>query len=79
MFDVPAVIRKWPSIRNERVADGAGPYLLVEGTLRECIQQFMAMPEASRHLYDILTRAQLPHVTEVLSPEHIVQLERLSC
>jgi hypothetical protein len=27
------------------------------GTLDECIQQFMHLPEAQRHLYEIHTRA----------------------
>src|SRR5689334_22813921 len=30
-FDARAVLRKWPSVRNERRADAA-PYLLVEST-----------------------------------------------
>jgi hypothetical protein len=32
-FDAPAILRKWPSLRNERRTDGTGPYLLVDGTL----------------------------------------------
>jgi hypothetical protein len=45
-FAAPAVLRKWPSIRNERVSAslGANPYLVAEGTLDECIRQFMAKP-----------------------------------
>jgi hypothetical protein len=31
-FNAPAVLRKWPSLRNERRTDGASPYLLVDGT-----------------------------------------------
>jgi hypothetical protein len=43
-FDAPATLRKWPSINNERVsvADGARPYLIVDGTLDDCIREFMA-------------------------------------
>ncbi len=37
-FDAPAVLRKWPSLRNERRTEGAGPYLLVDGSLDECLQ-----------------------------------------
>ena len=47
-FDAPAVLRKWPSLRNQRRTEGAGPYLLVDGTLDECIGEFMAKPTASR-------------------------------
>ena len=36
-FAAPAVLRKWPSVRNERRAEGTSPYLLVDGTLGECI------------------------------------------
>jgi hypothetical protein len=43
-FDAPAVLRKWPSLRNERRTEGTGPYLLVDGTLGECIREFMAKP-----------------------------------
>ena len=76
-FDAPAVLRKWPSLRNERRADGTGPYLLVDGTLAECIREFMAKPTTSRHLYEIHTAPQPPLVSAVLSGEHIVELGRL--
>jgi hypothetical protein len=34
-FDAPAVLRKWPSIRDERVSieHGGSPYLIAEGSL----------------------------------------------
>ena len=32
-FDVPAVLRKWPSLENRRRTDGTGPYLVVDATL----------------------------------------------
>ena len=76
-FDAPAVLRKWPSLRNERRADGTGPYLLVDGTLDECLREFMAKPPTSRHLYEIHTAPQPPLVSAVLSGEHIVELARL--
>ena len=31
-FDAPAVLRKWPSLDNER-RTGTAPYLLIDGTL----------------------------------------------
>jgi hypothetical protein len=76
-FDAPAVLRKWPSVRNQRRTEGAGPYLVVDGTLDECIAEFMAKPTASRHLYEIHTAPQPPLVSAVLSGDHIVELARL--
>jgi len=75
-FAAPASLRKWPSLANQRREDRK-PYLVIEGTLDECISALMARPEATRHLYEIHTAAQPPLVTEVLSPEHIVELARL--
>jgi hypothetical protein len=56
-FAAPAMLRKWPSIKNERVSAslGASPYLVAEGTLDECMRQFMAKPIHQRHLYEIHT------------------------
>lgn len=76
-FDAPAVLRKWPSLRNERRTEGTGPYQLVDGTLDECIREFMAKPTATRHLYEIHTAPQPPLVSAVLSGEQIVELARL--
>jgi len=76
-FDAPAILRKWPSLRNQRRTEGTGPYLLLDGTLDECIGEFMAKPTASRHLYEIHTTPQPPLVSAVLSGEHIVELARL--
>jgi hypothetical protein len=76
-FDVPAVVRKWPSLNNTRRTDGTGPYLLLEGTLDECIKEFMAKPESTRHLYEIQTSPQPPLVTEILTAELVVELARL--
>ncbi len=76
-FDAPAVLRKWPSLSNERRTEGTGPYLLVDGTLDECIREFMAKPPPSRHLYEIHTAPQPPLVSAVLSGEQIVELARL--
>jgi hypothetical protein len=36
-FDAPAILRKWPSLNNQRRTEGNGPYLLLDGTLDECI------------------------------------------
>jgi len=76
-FDVPSVLRKWPSLNNARRHDGAGPYMVAEGTLEACIREFMAKPEAARHLYEIHTAPQPPLITEVLSAAHVIELARL--
>lgn len=76
-FDAPAVLRKWPSLRSERRADSGGPYLLIDGTLDQCIVNLMAKPAGARHLYEIHTSAQFPPVNSVLSGENITELARL--
>jgi hypothetical protein len=76
-FDAPAVLRKWPSFKNERRTDGTGPYSIVYATLSECIREFMARPTATRHLYDIQTASQPPLVSAVLSGEIVAELARL--
>jgi hypothetical protein len=78
-FSAPATLRKWPSLNKERASAslGARPYMVIEGTLDECIQQFMQYPEAQRHLYEIHTAPQSDLVGAILSTEHVVELARL--
>jgi hypothetical protein len=79
-FSAPAELRKWPSVNRERVSAslGARPYLIGEGgTLDECVRQFMELPEAQRHLYEIHTAPQSDLVGAILSTEHVVELVRL--
>jgi hypothetical protein len=76
-FHAPAVLRKWPSLNNQRRTEGTGPYLLLDGTLDECIQEFMARPAPQRHLYEIHTSPQPPLVAAVLSGEIVAELARL--
>jgi hypothetical protein len=78
-FEARAVLRKWPSLNNDRISNswGASPYLIVAGTLDECIRQFISKPASTRHLYEIHTAPQCELVTAVLSPEQIVELARL--
>ena len=76
-FDAVAVLRKWPSLHNERRTEGTGPYLIVDGTLDECIREFTVKSITTRHLYEILTAPQPPLVSAILSGEHIVELARL--
>jgi hypothetical protein len=78
-FNAPAMLRKWPSLKNERVpkAWGGVPYLISEGTLDGCIREFMSKAASQHHLYEIHTKPQPPLIIEVLQTEHIVQLARL--
>ena len=78
-FSAPATPRKWPSLNKERVSAslGARPYMMSEGTLDKFVQQFMRLPEAQRHLYEIHTAPQSDLVSAVLSTDHIVELARL--
>jgi hypothetical protein len=78
-FAAPATLRKWPSVNNERVSAsfGARPYLIVDGTLDECMRKFMTMPITQHHLYEIHTTPQSDLVSAVLSAQHIAELARL--
>jgi hypothetical protein len=53
------------------------PISLVDGTLGECLREFMAKPASMRHLYEIHTSPQPPLVSSVLSGGHVVELARL--
>jgi hypothetical protein len=79
-FSAPVELRKWPSFNKQRVSAslGARPYMIGEGgTLDECIRQFVQLPEAQRHLYEIHTAPQSDIVSAILSTDHIDELARL--
>jgi len=78
-FRAPATLRKWPSVNNERVSAslGARPYLIIDGTLDECIRRFMLLPKSQHHLYEIHTVPQPDLVSAILSANHVVELARL--
>ena len=76
-FDAPATLRKWPSIRNERASTADRPHLIADGTLDDCIRQFMTKPIGQHHLYEIHTAPQGELVSAVLSARHIHELARL--
>jgi len=78
-FGAPAILRKYPSLNSQRNPDAfyPAPYLLLDGTLDECIKAFMSKPAPIHGLYEIQTRPQPPLVTEVLKGEDIVGLSRL--
>ena len=77
-FTALAQLRKWPSVNKQRVSasDGARPYLIDEGTLDQCIQRFMQMHEAHRHLYEIHT-VQQDVEDRILLSDRIAELARL--
>ena len=75
-FAAPAELLKWTSLNNQRRPDRS-TYTVTAGPLDHCIREFMAKPEAARHLYEIHTARQPPLILGVLSAEHIVELSRL--
>ena len=75
-FAASATLHKWPSLGNRRRED-RDTYLVLEGTLDQCILALMARPETTRHLYEIHTAAQPPLVTDILTCEGITELARL--
>jgi hypothetical protein len=77
-FSALAELRKWTSVNKRRVCASLGtrPDLIIEGTLDECIQQFMLQPEAQRCLYKIHTGPQPDLVGAILSTD-LVELARL--
>jgi proline dehydrogenase len=50
---------------------------IYEGTLDDCIRQFMAKPASQRHLYEIDTSQQGELISAGLFAEQIVELARL--
>ena len=65
-YDVPADLKKWPSLNNQRIT-GKTPYSVYNGSLADCIRQLLAKPLKQISLYDIVTRPQ-PAFEGVLSP-----------
>ena len=66
-YDAPADLKKWPSLKNERVASKT-PYLVYNGTLADCIRVLLAKPIKQISLYDIVTERQPTFDGNVLSP-----------
>jgi phenylalanyl-tRNA synthetase alpha subunit len=48
--------------------------MVFDGTLDECIQQFMSKPVSQHQLYEIYTAPQAELITTILSAEQIVEL-----
>ncbi|WP_249167200.1 hypothetical protein [Bradyrhizobium sp. JYMT SZCCT0428] len=66
-FSALAVLKKYPSLKGQRNTNAqyASAYTIRDGTLDECIQEFMSKPESQHGLYEIRTAHQPPLVTEV--------------
>jgi hypothetical protein len=79
LISVLPQLRKWPSLNNERVSAslGARTYMIIEGTLDECIRKFMLQPKSQLHLYEIHTVPQTDLVSAILSADHVIELARL--
>jgi hypothetical protein len=75
-FDAPATFLKWPSLNGQRRVDSNGPYSLLNGTLDECIRQFLAKPTVTRHL-EIHTSPQAPFVSAIVNAESVAELAHL--
>ncbi len=78
-FEAPATLRKWPSVNGKRLASetGAGPYLVFEGSLDQCIRRLSEKHVSQRHLYEIETEPQGPAFAGVLSADDVQELVRL--
>ena len=76
-FSAPASLRKWPSLGNQRRGEAANPYLVLDGTLGECLRKLTAYTASTRHLYEIHTAPQPPLVAEVMAGETVTELARL--
>jgi hypothetical protein len=70
---------KWPSKNSERANDvlWPNPYLVIDGTLDECIKKFLEQPASQCHLYEIHTSPQGELVSAVMSAEHVVEIAPL--
>ncbi|KWV49893.1 hypothetical protein AS156_15330 [Bradyrhizobium macuxiense] len=72
-YDAPADLKKWPSLRNERVTSKT-PYLVYNGTLADCIRLLLAKPINQISLYNIVTERQTAFDSNVLSPADAAEI-----
>jgi hypothetical protein len=75
-YDAPAALRKWPSIKGERIspADGAAPYMVFEGNLGECTREFLTKPASQHHLYEVSTDPQPAFDRTVLAAADLTEI-----
>jgi hypothetical protein len=67
-YDAPADLKKWPSLKGQRLNGSSRPYLVFTGTLAQCVQELMNKPIKAISLYDIVTAPQPSFDQTVLSP-----------
>jgi hypothetical protein len=72
-YDAPADLKKYPSLRSERLRNRR-PYLVYNGTLADCVRQLLAKPVTQISLYDIVTDLQPVFDTPVLSPADAAEI-----
>jgi hypothetical protein len=68
VYGAPADLKKWPSLRGQRLNGQSRPYLVFSGTLAECVRELMSKPIRGISLYDIVTDPQPSFDQTVLSP-----------
>ena len=75
-FEARAVLRKLPSIGSKPAQhlNWSAPYLIYDGKLGECIDQFMAKPASQKHLYEIHTASQADIAGGVMTSDRICAL-----
>jgi hypothetical protein len=61
---------------NERISNACA-YLVSDGTLDECIREFLSKPASSHHLYEIHAAQESELISAVLTAEQIVEIARL--
>jgi hypothetical protein len=76
VYDVPASLKKWPSLEGRRIATGEviGARSVFEGTLAGCVREFMAKPINQRPLYEIFTDRQAGLRDTILSANYILEI-----
>jgi hypothetical protein len=67
-YDAPADLKKWPSLKGQRLNGGRSPYLVYSGTLADCVRELLNKPIRGISLYDIYTEPQPCFDRPVLSP-----------
>jgi hypothetical protein len=67
-YEAPAELKKWPSLRGQRLTGKSQPYMVFNGTLAECVRKLMNKPIRGISLYDIVTQPQPAFDQTTLSP-----------
>jgi hypothetical protein len=72
-YDAPATIHRWftPEDRAVRAGDVVRAAVVFEGTLAECVREFLAMPTDEQFLHEIFTDTQDGLVRSILGPDDI--------